>query len=105
MLSRISSIAIAVSIGLLAAVPAGAQSQTRSRTDDSAFMKAGSVKAAMDRIEKSADTFEDQFAAALDKSTYNGGHTEDTLLRWADMLEDEIDDMVEISRRMTRANT
>jgi hypothetical protein len=49
----------------------------------------------MDRLEKRADTFENQFAAALDKSSYNGGHTEDTLLRWADMLEDQIDDMVE----------
>lgn len=95
MLSKISSVGIALCIGLLVAVPAGAQSQTRSRAGDSAFMKVGSVKAAMDRIEKRADTFEDQFAAALDRSTYNGGHTEDTLLRWADMLEDEIDDMVE----------
>jgi hypothetical protein len=95
MLSKISSIGIALCIGLLVAMPAEAQSQTRNRADDSAFMKTGSVKAAMDRIEKGADTFEDQFAAALDRSTYNGGHTEDTLLRWADMLEDEIDDMVE----------
>ena len=95
MLSKISPIGTAVCIGLLAAMSAGAQSQTRSRADDPAFMKAGSVRAAMDRIEKSADTIEDQFAAALDRSTYNGGHTEDTLLRWADMLEDEIDDMVE----------
>lgn len=95
MLLKISSIGTAVCIGLLAAMSAGAQSQTRGRADDPAFMKAASVKAAMDRIEKSADTFEDRFAAALDRSTYNGGHTEDTLLRWADMLEDEIDDMVE----------
>jgi hypothetical protein len=80
---------------VFAAAPAAAQAQTRGRVDDSAFMKSASVTAAMDRLEKRADTFEDEFAAALDRSSYNGGHTEDTLLRWADMLEDEIDSMVE----------
>ena len=69
--------------------------ETRSRTEDAAFMKSGSVKAAMERLEKQADQFEDAFERALDKSAYNGGHTEDSLLRWADMLEDEIDNMVE----------
>jgi hypothetical protein len=49
----------------------------------------------MNRLEKQADTFEDKFEAALDQSSYNGGRTEDMLLRWADMLEDEIDNMVE----------
>jgi hypothetical protein len=69
--------------------------QTRTRVEDAGFMKAGSVRDAMTRLEKQADTFEDSFEAALDRSGYNGGDTEDTLLRWADMLEDEIDDMVE----------
>jgi hypothetical protein len=82
-------------VGLACATAAGAQSQSGSRVDDAGFMRAAPVKAAMDRLEKRADTFEDQFAAALDKSSYNRGHTEDTLLRWADMLEDEVDDMVE----------
>ena len=75
-------------------VPLHAQ-QSRARTDDSAFMKAGAVKSAMERLEQQADQFEDAFERALDKSGYNGGHTEDTLLRWADMLEDEVDNMVE----------
>jgi hypothetical protein len=96
MLLNMSPIAVAAFVGLLAAVPARPQEQSRSRIDDAAVgMKAGSVKAAMDRLEKCADRFEDRFALALDKSSYNGGHTEDTLLRWADMLEDEIDDMAE----------
>jgi hypothetical protein len=63
--------------------------------DDAAFMKAAPVKEAMNRLEQRADTFEDRFAMALDTSSYDGTHTEDTLARWADMLEDEIDDMVE----------
>jgi hypothetical protein len=58
-------------------------------------MKDGSVRDAMTRLEKQADTFEDSFEAALDRSSYNGGDMEDTLLRWADMLEDEIDEMVD----------
>jgi hypothetical protein len=85
----------ALVIGGLLAVPAGLAQDTRARTEDAAFMKAAPVRAAMERLEKRADTFEDTFEMALDKSSYNGGHTEDTLNRWADMLEDEIDDMVE----------
>lgn len=95
MLTKIGSIGIALCVGLLAAAPAGAQEQSRTRVDEPALMKSAPVKAAMDRLERRADTFEDQFAAALDKSSYNGGHTEDTMLRWADMLEDQIDNMVE----------
>jgi len=92
MLRKLYIVAI---VSAFALVPVTSAQQTRARTDDGAFMKVGSVKAAMDRLEKRADTFEDDFERALDKSGYNGGHTEDTLLRWADMLEDEIDDMVE----------
>ena len=88
---RCSTLAIVI---LAFSLPMYSQ-QTRARTDDGAFMKAEAVKAAMDRLEKQADDFEDAFERALDKSSYNGGHTEDTLLRWADMLEDEIDNMVE----------
>jgi cytochrome c556 len=69
--------------------------QSRTRVDDGAFMKAAPVKASMDSLEKRADTFEDRFEDALNKSGYNGTHTEDALARWADMLEDEIDDMAE----------
>ena len=83
-----------ITVALLPGTAVLAQ-DTRARADDSAFMKAGPVRAAMERLEKRADTFEDKFETALNKSTYNGGHTEDTLMRWADMLEDEIDDMVE----------
>ena len=82
----------------LALLPLGGTSQaqqTRTRTNDGAFMKAGPVKSAMERLEKAADDFEDAFENALDRSSYNGGHTEDTLLRWADMFEDEVDNMVE----------
>jgi hypothetical protein len=82
----------------LALVPFGGTSnaqQNRSRTDDTALMKAAPVRTAMERLEKAADAFEDAFENALDRSSYNGGHTEDTLLRWADMFEDEVDNMVE----------
>ena len=89
-----NQITTAIAVALLAG-PALFSQQTRSRTEDNAFMKAGPVKEAMSRLEKQADSFEDWFEAALDKSSYNGGHTEDTLLRWADMLEDEIDNMAE----------
>jgi hypothetical protein len=94
---RIRSFLFTLTISL-ALLPLGGMSnaqQTRSRTDDNAFMKAGPVKSAMERLEKAADHFEDAFESALDRSSYNGGHTEDTLLRWADMFEDEVDNMAE----------
>jgi hypothetical protein len=89
-----NSMATVIGVALLAG-PILFGQQTRSRVEDNAFMKAAPVRDAMNRLEKRADSFEDKFESALDKSSYNGGHTEDTLLRWADMLEDEIDNMVE----------
>ena len=91
---KISCLSALITVALLPG-PAVLAQETRSRADDAGFMKAAPVRDAMSRLEKRADTFEDKFSAALDKSSYNGGHTEDTLMRWADMLEDEIDDMVE----------
>ena len=89
------SLVLAIAIALLPLGGTSNAQQTRSRTEDTAFMKAAPVKTAMGRLEKAADTFEDVFESALDRSSYNGGHTEDTLLRWADMFEDEVDNMVE----------
>jgi hypothetical protein len=89
------SFALTLALALLPFGGTGNAQQSRSRTDDTAFMKAGPVKSAMERLEKAADNFEDAFESALDRSSYNGGHTEDTLLRWADMFEDEVDNMVE----------
>jgi hypothetical protein len=95
MFAKNTSAITAIVLGLLAPATSSYAQQTRTRVDDSGIMKAGSVRDAMNRLEKNVDTFEDRFEAALDRSSYNGGHTEDTLLRWADMLEDEIDNMVE----------
>ena len=86
---------LTISLALLPLAAPGDAQQSRNRTDDGAFMKAASVKSAMERLKSHADSFEDAFEKALDKSSYNGGSTEDTLMRWADMLEDEIDDMAE----------
>lgn len=93
MLLRAVSIGIALCIGMFGGQSSGTES--RNRADDAGWLKAPSVKSAVERLEKQADNFEDKFEMALDKSSYNGSNTEDTLLRWADMLEDEIDDMAE----------
>jgi hypothetical protein len=85
-------------VGLaLSTAPASGQAQSRDRTGtaNADWMKADSVKSAMDRLAKHADDFEDKFEMALDKSSYDGRHVEDRLLRWADMLEDELEDMAE----------
>lgn len=66
---------------------------SRSRTEDSAFMKAGPVRDAMDRLEKQADNFEDRLGDAIDRSSYDR-RSKESLMRWADMVEDEVDDMV-----------
>jgi hypothetical protein len=75
--------------------PAFGQSESRNRTENTELMKSGSVKSAMERLAKQADQFEDKFEAALDKSNYDGRHVEDRLVRWADMLEDELEDMAD----------
>jgi hypothetical protein len=68
--------------------------QSRTRIDEGrSLMAATSVKEAMTRLEQRADRFKDYFEDALDRSSYNGTHTEDTLARWADLFEDGIDDM------------
>jgi hypothetical protein len=46
----------------------------------------------MDRLEKLADGFEDRLGDALDRSSYDH-RTRESLMRWADMVEDEVDDM------------
>jgi hypothetical protein len=77
----------------LTSLPAIAQ-QSRMRTDERAtLMSTPSVRDAMTRLEQRADRFEDRFEDALNRSGYNGSHTEDTLVRWADRFEDEVDDM------------
>jgi len=52
-------------------------------------------KETMERIEKRGDDFEDKLEAALDKSSLDGSNVEDRLNRWADLLEDEVDNMAE----------
>ena len=47
----------------------------------------------MEQLEKRADSFKDRLGEALDKSSYKSRNKE-SLMRWADMVEDQIDDMV-----------
>lgn len=61
------------------------------------------LKPVMDSLDDQVDAWENVFEAALDKSGYNGSNTEDTLLRWADLFEDEIDDMEEAAGRNNQA--
>lgn len=74
-------------------VPALHAQQESGKTIDSDMMKAAPVKQAMDRLEKRADDFKDRLGDALDKSSYKSRDKE-SLMRWADMVEDQIDDMV-----------
>jgi hypothetical protein len=74
----------------LFAVPALAQDAATS-----GGFRDANMKSVMTRIEAHADSFEDKFEAALDKSTLNGSNVEDRLNRWADLLEDEVDNMAE----------
>jgi hypothetical protein len=84
----------AAAIALLMFVPGTAEAQRQSKTDDAAFSDQ-KLKGIMERIEAHSDAFEDKFEAALDKSSLDGTGLEDRLNRWADMLEDELDNMAE----------
>lgn len=78
----------------LLASPMVAQTQTSEANRVDMFANAD-IKTLMQRIETTADRFEDRFEAALDKSSLNGAGIEDQLNRWADFLEDEVDNMAE----------
>lgn len=66
----------------------------RVKTSDQVFSDQ-KLKPIMDRIESRSDDFEDRFEAALDKSSIDGSNLEDRLNQWADLLEDELDNMAE----------
>lgn len=53
------------------------------------------LKSLMQTIETRADTFEHKLEQALDHSSANGSDLEDQMNRFADILEDSVDDMAE----------
>lgn len=65
------------------------------RADDNAAFSDLKLKETMERIEQRGDEFEDRLEAALDSSSLDGSNLEDRLNRWADRLEDEVDNMAE----------
>ena len=66
-------------------------SQTRNRTD-SAGLRSTDLKSSIDSLRKHADRFEDKLGDVLDHSTYDH-RARESLMRWADMVEDQTDDM------------
>jgi hypothetical protein len=79
-------------LAVAALLATAAFAQDRSRTDPA---HRADVRPLMRQLEPLADTFEQKFELALDKSTFDGTDFEERLQRLADTIEDEADNMAE----------